>query len=262
MPFKMTNFLEKKILKLALENGSGAFPAPAHAYLGLFTAFDEPSDGDSFTEISTSGTGYVRQQAAFDAPVAGVTQNTSIIDFPLASTDWGTITYWGLFDALTSGNMMYWGLVGTPDSILTGQQFEVAAGAVSVAITGSLTPYLANKIVSHTLRGTTYTSPATIYTAIFTAYTNDSSYTELTDSNYARQTSSFSVPTDLVTDCSNSGDITYAVMTADFTANFVAIFDAVSGGNMLLRGPLTPPRTVTAGKIFKYPTNALTITAD
>lgn len=45
--------------------------------------------------------------------VAGKTVNTSaIITFVQATASWGTVTSWGLFDAVTSGNLLFWDYLG------------------------------------------------------------------------------------------------------------------------------------------------------
>ena len=50
-------------------------------------------------------------------PANGSTQNNSIIFFPEATASWGTITYFGLYNAATGGNLVLYGALTNPISI-------------------------------------------------------------------------------------------------------------------------------------------------
>lgn len=264
MPFQMTPYLQSQVLNLVL-NGT-SFTPPAAVYLALFTALNEAADGVTYTEVPTGlGNGYGRVNLTFNAFAAGVATNSVLFDFPVALADWGSINHFGIFDASSGGNLLYWGETngGTPVSVLNGQQFEVAAGQLSVDITGTLSAYLANKIGEHTLRGNAFTPPSHLYLAILTAFTNDTTYTELVDANYARQSITFSTATAITPALvQNSNTVTFPGPVNAYTANYLALFDAVSSGNLLLRGPASPPKSVTAATPFVFPPNNLTVTAD
>lgn len=83
--------------------------APAAHYLALFVA--DPTDVTA-TALSNeiSGAWYARQAVAFEAPVditgATKTANTAKITFPTVTTAATTATHWGVFDALTNGNLL------------------------------------------------------------------------------------------------------------------------------------------------------------
>lgn len=259
-PFAISNYLEKKVLSLLVENTS--FTPPSTVYCGLFTAFTTSADGDTYTEVSTIGTGYARQPVTFSVPSLSATSNTATFDFPVATANYGTVTYFGVFDAFTGGNVLYWGSVSNATAVNTGQQFEVQAGQLQLSYTGATTDYANNAILNHTLRNVAFTPPTTVYTALLTAYTSDLIYTENADANYARQASTFSVPTNTVTSVTNSADISFPAAANTYTAVFAAVFDAASGGNMLLRAGLTPSAAVPTGKVFKFPSGTLAITDD
>lgn len=81
---------------------------PGTLYLALFTG--NPTD-DTATAISkeVSGGWYTRQIIAFGAPSAldPVTiSNTGQIIFNAVTTSATNVTYWGIFDASTAGNLM------------------------------------------------------------------------------------------------------------------------------------------------------------
>lgn len=250
---KMSNYLENAIINRILRGV--AFTPVAQPYLGFFTAFTEGADGDTFTEVTTSGTAYARQAATFSAPSAGATANSNAIAFAEATANWGTVTHFGVFDAATSGNLLYWGDM-TDISVLTGETMAVAIGDIDITVTGNLHQTWAHNIINSSLRNTALSAPTT-YVALLTAFTNDSTFTECADGAYARQLSTWNAPSNGL--CDNVADIVYAAAASGFTATHVALFDAVSAGNMIFRGPLAANKVVGAGKVFKFLAGALDI---
>lgn len=89
------------------------------AYVSLHTA-----DPTGSNEVSVGG--YARRPAAF-AELGGVNPitfaNNAVIEFPVATASWGTVTHFAIYDALTGGNMRCSGalaeskLVGRDDVI-------------------------------------------------------------------------------------------------------------------------------------------------
>ena len=56
----------------------------------------------------------------------------------------------------------------------------------------AFTDYLENKLLAHTFSNTAYTSPGTVYVALYTVAPTDSSVgTEVTGGGYVRQSASF-----------------------------------------------------------------------
>lgn len=103
---------------------------PTSWYLGLFTA--APSDAGGGTELS--GSGYARQAATFGAASSGVVSNTSTHTYTASGGSWGTITHYGVFDALTTGNLLWHGALTTPRTIADGESLTVAAGAFTLTM--------------------------------------------------------------------------------------------------------------------------------
>lgn len=121
-----SNYLENKLLDHML--GTAAFTMPAQVYVGLFTA--APSDAGGGTEAS--GGSYARQPADFDAAASGQAQNDGVITFPQATANWGTLTHWALFDAVSGGNMLHSGALDASRTINDTDQFLVNDGALVV----------------------------------------------------------------------------------------------------------------------------------
>lgn len=97
-------------------------------YLALFTV--TPTDAGGGTEVA--GNGYARQACAFDAAAAGTAANTAEELFTAVGGDWGTITHWALFDAVSGGNMIFYGSWDVAKLIENGDTFRVAAGALDI----------------------------------------------------------------------------------------------------------------------------------
>jgi len=125
-----TDYLENAVLNYWLRANVGGLTSPATVYVGLFTA--TPSDTGGGTEVA--GSGYARQVIAFSAPSpAGTMVNSAIIDFPAATgSGWGTVTHFAIFDALTVGNMLYWGDLDVAKVISLNDIFRFTASSVTI----------------------------------------------------------------------------------------------------------------------------------
>jgi hypothetical protein len=98
----LTNYLEDKIWNHVF--GSTTYTKPTNWYVGLLTA--TPSDSAAGTEVS--GGSYARQVCAFTITGTGIAlaTNTSAITFPTATADWGIVGWIGIYDAVSSGNLV------------------------------------------------------------------------------------------------------------------------------------------------------------
>ena len=133
-----SDYLEDKVLNHVF--GGTAYTAPATLYVGVFTS--AASDTGPGTEVS--GNGYARQSVAFT--VAGTSPTTAAssaaVEFPEATGSWGTVTYAGVFDAVSGGNMLAWAeltdpadfVTALPKSITTGDILRISAGNLKVTL--------------------------------------------------------------------------------------------------------------------------------
>jgi len=111
----------------------------------------------------------------------------------------------------------------------------------------AMTTYLENKIADHVLRNTAYTSPTTVYAALYTTDPGeDDSGTEVTGGSYARVAVTFGAPVDGVT--SNTGQVAFPTATGSWgTVGWMQIMDALSSGNALFHGALETAVTINSG---------------
>jgi hypothetical protein len=99
--------------------GTAPIFAEPSAYLALFTTAPTSDSGSGATEVSTSGTAYARvlttgSWATSSGSGPSTIQTNAQITFATATgAGWGTIVAWGLYDAITSGNLLYWDWLGS-----------------------------------------------------------------------------------------------------------------------------------------------------
>jgi hypothetical protein len=124
----MSNYLENALINATLRNTS--YTSPSTVYVGLFTS--DPTDAGSGNEVS--GGSYAREAMTFGAPSNGASVNSAAVEFDQATGDWGTITHFAIFDALTTGNMLYHGALTASKTIETGDVFKFATSSVSVTL--------------------------------------------------------------------------------------------------------------------------------
>ena len=108
----MTNYLEEKLIDHLFKTVAYSHSSPASWFIALLTAA-HGEDSAGGTEVSTSGTTYARISVtrgsgftrASSSDVRTV-ENAATITFGVPSANWGQVTHVGLYDAVTSGNLI------------------------------------------------------------------------------------------------------------------------------------------------------------
>lgn len=131
----------------------------------------------------------------------------------------------------------------------------------------SLSDYLEQQIIRHLFRTGSFTAPTVLGIALFTTPASDASAgTEVTGGSYARVTrnpldANWSAPVDGTT--SNVSVITFPTATANWgMITHAGIFDASSGGNLLMYAPLDESILVQTGDIFAFQPGQLVFSID
>jgi hypothetical protein len=122
-----SNYLELEILDHIL--GGADWARPTTVYLALYTA--APTDAGGGTPVAAGD--YARLSITnnatnFPAASAGAKSNGTDLLFPEATNAWGLVVAWALFDAVTAGNMLYWGDFTQTQTIGVGAAAKVKAG--------------------------------------------------------------------------------------------------------------------------------------
>lgn len=136
----ISTYLANKLLDLAFRNQTYASP---DTYIGLCTAdIVDGDDGDTVTECS--GNGYARKEVRpngssyepnWDLSSGGVVDNGQDIVFASPTGSWGTVTAIGIFDALTSGNLLFYDNTVTDQEPDNGDTVKIAAGGCTITMT-------------------------------------------------------------------------------------------------------------------------------
>lgn len=139
----MSDYLENKLIDHVFRGQAYSNPV---LYIGLLTA--APSDAGGGTEVS--GNGYARVKAAAGASQAltdwkstqndslassgtsGNTTNTSAVNFPTPTATWGVVTHFGIYDALTGGNLLFWGTLTISKTINQSDTVTFPSGTLSI----------------------------------------------------------------------------------------------------------------------------------
>jgi hypothetical protein len=126
-----SDYLEDKINDHVL--GNTAYTAPATVYLALFTA--APTDAGGGTEVSTNN--YARKAVTnnttnFPNSSGGVKSLNVAQTFATPSGSWGTVTHFGIFDASTTGNLLYWAALTASQTISSGNTVTFGVGSITI----------------------------------------------------------------------------------------------------------------------------------
>ena len=126
----------------------------------------------------------------------------------------------------------------------------------------ALSDYAENKLLDHLLGTAAFTAPSTVYIGLSTgSFADDNSGTELTGSNYARKSIAFDSAASGATDNTSAVEFNAATGSWGDVSHF-GLFDASSGGNLLVHGAFTTAKTIASGDVLKIDAGDLDITAD
>lgn len=125
-----SDYLEDKVLDHVF--GGNAYTAPTTLYVALYTV--APTDTGGGTEVS--GGAYARQSGAFTVSGTNPTtaSNSAAVEYPTATADYGTVVAVGIFDALSSGNLLAYANLTTSKVVSTVDVFRFNTGDLDVTL--------------------------------------------------------------------------------------------------------------------------------
>jgi hypothetical protein len=131
-----SDYLESALLNHTFR--TTAFTQPTNVYVSLHTA--DPTDAGTGTEVSGGSYARVevsRANASWSAPAnnggAQEITNAAAVTFPSPTANWGTVTHFGIWDASTTGNLLYHGSLTTSRTINNGDSApSFAIGALAI----------------------------------------------------------------------------------------------------------------------------------
>jgi len=119
--------LQQQVLDYIFGLGADG-PVETNFFIALHTVAPA-TDGTGGTEVS--GTGYARQSTTPDTDYTRTGQsvtNDNDIDFGTAGSAWGTVVAVTIWDASTSGNLVYVKTLVAPRTIASGDPVKFNAG--------------------------------------------------------------------------------------------------------------------------------------
>jgi hypothetical protein len=238
-------------------------------YVGMGTA-----GADTGLTAEPSGDNYAREVIAFNVASARKVVQNGLITFNQASGDWGTMASYGVFDAISGGNMLGWGDFNVSKPVVNGNTPSIADAQIEISITaGEITDFLVHELLDHMFGNLSYSAPDTFILLADTALADgdtDPTAKECAGTDYARkqvEPNGGSAPTwknsasGLV---ENLAVITFATPGSggwdQVTA--IGIADAISGGNLLMydNSPGGDGQTPAEGDTVQFAADALDIT--
>lgn len=261
----ISDYLELELLDHVF---NASYSPPAAVYLALFES--DPTDAGSGTE--TSYTNYARQAIEFDAASSRSIQQTNLETFPSNGGSTVTITHWGIYDALTVGNLMAHGALTASKQVNNGNTPSVAASEVDVTFSaGEISNYLANALLDFAFRNQAFSSPAT-WVCLVTATVSDSdtgsTITEPSN-GYNREQVNVNGGASPTWDVAAGGlvDNTHLIQFDTPTGSWgtvvgVAICDASSAGNLLCYDNAMADQAISTDDDVEFPIGDLDITLD
>jgi hypothetical protein len=127
-----SDYIERAVLNQFFR--SQTQPTPSAVFVALYIS--NPTDADTGTEVS--GGGYARRQVTFGevAQISGKGQisNSTKIEFPVATSAWGSVAYFGIRDATNGGNLLAWGPLSQTKDVQSGDQIVIQFGDLSVTL--------------------------------------------------------------------------------------------------------------------------------
>lgn len=146
----ITKYLEKELLEHSV--GKSTFTMPTQIYVGLFTSTPNAnytSAAPNGTEVTASATNYARRPISLpggwnaavdnnDLTYSSKITNSADISWPdetgLISGNWGEVKSIGIFDAPTSGNLLWFGPLSTYVSLSSGDTFTIPSGNITLTL--------------------------------------------------------------------------------------------------------------------------------
>lgn len=143
----MSNYLENKLIDYVFRGQS--YTPPGNTWIGLLTT--GTSDANT-GQVEVSGGNYARVQVgstllnwsatqgssntSISVGDNGTTYNINAITFPVPTgANWGVITAFGMYDAVTGGNLLFYGNLTTPKTVNNGDAAPTfSASALSIQL--------------------------------------------------------------------------------------------------------------------------------
>jgi hypothetical protein len=251
----MSYYLQTALLNHILKGT--AYTPPTQIYLALY--IKEPSQNGGGEEVT--GGGYARVACPSFVISASSAVTSTILDFNVATSPWGTVNYMGVKD--NSDNLLFFGNLTNPITPIA-QNIVRIIPYLSISLSGNETMgwggNSASPIMNFIFNQVSHPATSSVYLALGRSVTWNSVYNltgwaEVSSAGYARQRISGSGWDTVVEGQTTlSAPITF---TSNAPANWgvishIALYDQITGGNVILWGKLATSRLVSTGDGIRF----------
>lgn len=126
----ISTYLEERLLSFLFKGNAIGLVTPGdNLWLAMFTAGVDLESGNLTNEVA--GNGYARvatPMSAWSIAPAILIENAAVLDFPVATGAWGTITHGAIVDAVTGGNILLHGALYLARSVQANDQLRFEVG--------------------------------------------------------------------------------------------------------------------------------------
>ena len=131
-----SDYLEDTLLKHLMANagtnGANYDTSTLAFYVSLHTG-NPGEDNTGANEIS--GSGYARQAATFGNVTSGSVSTNATISFPQATSNYSAdVTYIGIYDAASGGNLLFYGALSSAKTVTSGDVFQINSGSLTITL--------------------------------------------------------------------------------------------------------------------------------
>jgi hypothetical protein len=252
----ISNDLENKLLDHVL--GGTAYTPASTIYVALCTAAVTDSDtGTTITEPTGWTPAYARKAITYSAASGRACVSSGDVAWSTLTAGSSTVTHIAICDALTLGNILWYGELDFPMAYGVGDTPELKSTDCTASfVAGGMSTYLANKLLDLVLRNQAYSQP-TIYAALATTTIVDSdNQAAMDEADYTGYdqvaVSSWDAAVAGVAD--NTSTFSFGACTGGSnTVTDGALLDGDSGANILFYGALASSLAVTTGVTPRFP---------
>lgn len=134
MAGSLTDPFEVDVLKAITAQATTILTTTALSALYVALVTSTPTDSAAGTEVSGGSYARVDSKGKWGTPASGTVSNNATITFPTATADWGTVTHFELWTAVTAGTRLAWGSLGTAKAVLNGDTPSFASAALTATL--------------------------------------------------------------------------------------------------------------------------------
>jgi len=122
-------YVEGQILDYVLRDQADWAPGTVHAALFI----EAPGDDASGTELSDpTDAGYARRPITFAPFASGSISNNNTVDFGPSTGAWREVTHFGIYDASSGGNLLFYGKFDDPVTLAVDRVLRITSGSLTL----------------------------------------------------------------------------------------------------------------------------------